>query len=110
MVWPQNHWDGFLRFDLKTGNDDFLWFDLKTGGDSFSRFDLKIGGSGFPVWASKPVVTVFNDLASKLVAQVFRFGHQNWQLRFIDLRLKITAVVSWFVTQNQAKFDLSDAP
>jgi hypothetical protein len=30
VVWPQNHWD------------DFLWFDLKIGGLSFS------------VWASKP--------------------------------------------------------
>jgi hypothetical protein len=24
VVWPQNHWDGFLRFDLKTGDDGFL--------------------------------------------------------------------------------------
>jgi hypothetical protein len=56
------------------------------------------------------VVTVSNDLTSKLVAQVFRFSHQNWQLRFIDLRLKITVTISWFVTQNQTKFDLSDAP
>jgi hypothetical protein len=35
VVWPQNHWDGFLQFDLKTGGDGFLQFDLKTGGDSF---------------------------------------------------------------------------
>jgi hypothetical protein len=34
VVWPQNHWDGFL------------WFGLKTGGDGFSSL------------ASKPVVTV----------------------------------------------------
>jgi hypothetical protein len=23
VIWPQNHWDGFLRFGLKTGGDDF---------------------------------------------------------------------------------------
>jgi hypothetical protein len=24
VVWPQNHWYGFLRFSLKTGGDGFL--------------------------------------------------------------------------------------
>jgi hypothetical protein len=33
LVWPQNHWDSFLQFGLKTGGDGFLWFGLKTGGD-----------------------------------------------------------------------------
>jgi hypothetical protein len=37
VVWPQNHWDGFLLFGLKTV------------GAGFSRFGLKTGGSGFPV-------------------------------------------------------------
>jgi hypothetical protein len=41
VVWPQNHWDGFLWFGIKTGDDDFSQFDLKTGG-------------GFLGWASKP--------------------------------------------------------
>jgi hypothetical protein len=36
VVLPQNHWDGFS------------WFGLKTGGDSLSRFSLKTGGGGFP--------------------------------------------------------------
>jgi hypothetical protein len=56
VVWPQNHWDdflwfglktsgdGFLRFGLKTHGDGFLQFSLKTGGDSCSWFDLKTGG------------------------------------------------------------------
>jgi hypothetical protein len=35
VVWPQNHWDGFLRFSLKIGGDNFLQFGLKTGCDSF---------------------------------------------------------------------------
>jgi hypothetical protein len=47
VVWPQNHWDGFLQFDLKID------------GDGFSRFGLKTGGSGFMVWASKLAVTVW---------------------------------------------------
>jgi hypothetical protein len=47
VVWPQNHWDGFLRFGLKTS------------GDSFSRFGLKTDGLGFSVWASKLAVTVW---------------------------------------------------
>jgi hypothetical protein len=53
VIWPQNHWDGFLRFGLKTGGDGILRFDLKTGGDGFLRFGLKTGGSGFLIWASK---------------------------------------------------------
>jgi hypothetical protein len=56
------------------------------------------------------VVTVSPDLASKLVAQIFRFEHQNWQLRFSDLILKITVTISWFVPQNQASYGLSVAP
>jgi hypothetical protein len=56
--------------------------------------------------ASKPVVTVFFGLTSKLVAtispglaskpaaRVFWFEPQNWQLRFGDLDLKITMTVS----------------
>jgi hypothetical protein len=47
VVCSQNHWDGFLRFGLKTGGDGFL------------RFGLKTIGSRFPVWALKPAVTVW---------------------------------------------------
>jgi hypothetical protein len=59
--------------------------------------------------ASTPVVTVSPGLASKLVAQVSRFGPQNRQLQFGDLDLKITATVSWFGPQNQVGFGLSVA-
>jgi hypothetical protein len=31
-IWPQNHWDDFIRFDLKTGGNDFARFGLKIGG------------------------------------------------------------------------------
>jgi hypothetical protein len=42
VVWPQDHSDGFHRFDLKTSDD------------------------GFRCLASKPVATVSPGLASKL--------------------------------------------
>jgi hypothetical protein len=53
--------------------------------------------SGLPL---KSVVMVSPDLASKPVAQVFRFGPQNRQLWFGDLGLKITVMVFWFGHQN----------
>jgi hypothetical protein len=61
-----------------------------------------------PSLASKPMVTVFfwlglktgDDgflgLASKSRVTVSQFGSQNWQLRFGDLGIKITVMVSWF--------------
>jgi hypothetical protein len=48
-------------------------------------------------------------LASKPVARVSRFGPQNRQLRFGDLGLKITVMVSWFGPQNQVRLGLSMA-
>jgi hypothetical protein len=57
--------------------------------------------------ASKHVVTVYSGLTSKPVVTVSRFGPPNRRLRFGDLDLKITAMVSWFGPQNQANFGLS---
>jgi hypothetical protein len=54
--------------------------------------------------------TVFSDLASKLMVTISLVCPQNWQLRFGDLCLKITATVSSFGSQNQAGFGLSVAP
>jgi hypothetical protein len=65
------------------------WFSLKTKVDSFSQFSLKTGGYGSFGFASKPL------------AQVFRVGHQNRQLRFSDLAHKITATVSCFRTKKK---------
>jgi hypothetical protein len=39
------------------------------------------------------VVTLFSGLTLKPVAWVFQFGHQNRQLQFDDLGLKITVTV-----------------
>jgi hypothetical protein len=53
VVWPQNNWDDFLWFDLKTGGDSFFRFGLKTGGFGFSGLGLKTGSYGLMIWASK---------------------------------------------------------
>jgi hypothetical protein len=42
--------------------------------------------------------------------QVYWFWPQNWQLRFGDLGIKITTMISWFGLQNQAGFGFSIAP
>jgi hypothetical protein len=72
--------------------------------------------------ASKPAVTVSPGLTSKPAVSFFvepqnqggegfsQFRHQNRQLWFGDLSLKITATVFWFGPQNQASFGLSVAP
>jgi hypothetical protein len=59
---------------------------------------------------SKLAATISSSLASKHAVTVFRFGYQNRQLRFDDLYIKITAMVSWFVPQNQTGFGLSVTP
>jgi hypothetical protein len=53
VVWPQNHWDGFSRFGLKTSGDNFSWSGLKTDGFGFPGLDLKTGSCGWLIWASK---------------------------------------------------------
>jgi hypothetical protein len=53
VVWPQNRWDGFLRFGLKTGGDGFSRFGFKTGGFGFLDLGLKTGSYGLVIWASK---------------------------------------------------------
>jgi hypothetical protein len=59
--------------------------------------------------ASKPAATLSGGLASKPAVTVFRFGPQNWRLRFGDLGIKITTMVYWFGPQNQSGFGLSVA-
>jgi hypothetical protein len=109
VVWPQNHLDGFHRFDLKTGGDGFYRFDLKTRCDGFLQFDLKTGGDGFSRFGLK-IGGRFLGLASKpRWWRVFGLGLKNWQLWFGDLCLRITVTVSWFEAQNQVGFDLSFA-
>jgi hypothetical protein len=65
VVWPQNHWDGLLRFGIKTGGDSFLRFGLKTGGFGFFRFGLQ------------NQQLRFGDLGHKITTTVSLFGPQN---------------------------------
>jgi hypothetical protein len=59
---------------------------------------------------SKPAVMVSGGLASKLVVTFFWFGPQNQWLLFDDFGLKITTMISQFMSQNQAGFGLSVTP
>jgi hypothetical protein len=70
VVWPQNYWDGFSCFDLKTDGGVF-WFGYKIKIDGLSVVYLKTIGTAFPNLASKLVVTVSSDLASKPVVAGF---------------------------------------
>jgi hypothetical protein len=59
VVWPQNHYDGFLRFDLKTGGDGLS--DL-TSKPVATIFWLRLKTNvvvGFPVWVSKSAATIW---------------------------------------------------
>jgi hypothetical protein len=59
VVWPQNHWDDFLRFGLKTGGDGFSGLTSKPVA-MVSWLSLKTKMvEGFPIWAAKPVATVW---------------------------------------------------
>jgi hypothetical protein len=77
VVWPQNDWDDFLRFGLKTGGDGFSRFDLKTGGGGFPGLGLKIDSYSFLVWASKPSKLRFVDCASKPTGGCDDVGHAS---------------------------------
>jgi hypothetical protein len=79
-LWRWVAWVSWLSLRTK---GDSLWVDWhQNHSDGLLRFSLKTG------------------------AWVFRFGPQNWHLRFGDLCLKITLMVSWFGPQNYVVFGL----
>jgi hypothetical protein len=112
----------FLCLALKPRSTVCEWFGLKTTQTVFFGLVLKLVVMVFSGLASKPVSTVSAGLTSKLDATVFggltskptatvsvglaskpvatvsRFEPQNRSLRFGDLSLKITVMVSWFET------------
>jgi hypothetical protein len=53
VVWPQNYWDDFLQFDLKTSDDSFLVEHQNQGGGGFSGLGFKTDSYGLVIWASK---------------------------------------------------------
>jgi hypothetical protein len=89
------------------------------GGQMIGRSGDVVCGTVCQLFVLKTTRTIFSSLASKSVAtvslgwpqnqwwRVSRFGHQNRQLRFGDLGLKITVTVSWFGSQNQVGYGLS---
>jgi hypothetical protein len=64
VVWPQNHWDGFSRFGLKTSGDSFLALASKPR-VTVSRF----GPQNWQLW--------FGDLGLKITTMVSWFMPQN---------------------------------
>jgi hypothetical protein len=53
VVWPQNHWDGFLWFGLKIGGDGFWVEPQNQGGGGFPGLGLKTDSYNLVIWASK---------------------------------------------------------
>jgi hypothetical protein len=72
--------------------------------------DKETRSTSFLVWPENQGQRFVSGLGSKPLGRVSRFGIQNRQLRFGDLCLKITAIVSWFGSQNQVCYGLSVAP
>jgi hypothetical protein len=77
VVWPQNHWDDFSRFGLKTGGDGFSRFGLKIGGFEFPGLGFKTSNYGLVIWASKSL------------QQFLRLGLKTKRTTFCRLRHKI---------------------
>jgi hypothetical protein len=102
VVWPQNHSDGFHRFDLKNSGDGFssVW-GSKPMATVFKWISLKTTQTVFVGLTSKPVVTVSISLTSKPAATIstgltskpvvgFLVEHQNQSGGgFFGLGLKI---------------------
>jgi hypothetical protein len=88
VVWPQNHWDGFLRFDLKISGDGFLRFGLKTGGVRFSRFGLKTSGFGFFGLGLKTGSYGLMIFVSKSARRFFGLGFKTKRATVCRLRNK----------------------
>jgi hypothetical protein len=108
VVWPQKHWDDFLRFGLKTGGDDFLWFDLKTGGDGFlvepqnqggagfPGLDLKTGSYGLVIWASKSPRRFLGLGLKTKQTSVCRLRHKtDWRATAWDTCQDLSACFTW---------------
>jgi hypothetical protein len=72
VVWPQNHWDDFFRFGLKTCGVEFF------------NLGFKIGSYGLMIWASKSLRRFF-DLGLKTKWDtVYRLRHK------INMTMKTT--------------------
>jgi hypothetical protein len=53
VVWPQNHWNGFLWFCLKTGSDGFLVEPQNLGGGGFPGLSIKTDSYDLVIYVLK---------------------------------------------------------
>jgi hypothetical protein len=91
VVWPQNHWDDFLRFGLKTGGGGFLRFILKTS-CGFFALDIKTGSYGLVIWASKSPRRFIGLCLKTKQATVCRLRHKtDGRAMAWDMRRDLTA-------------------
>jgi hypothetical protein len=84
VVWPENHWDSFI------------WFGLKTGGNGFPNLGLKTVSSGLVIYVSKSP-RQFLGLGPKtkqtLVSRLYHKtdgGRTAW-----DTRQDLAAYIAW---------------
>jgi hypothetical protein len=77
VVWPQNHCDGFSRFDLKTGGDGFSRFGLKTDGYGFPDLGLKTDSCSLVIYSSKSPRWFFGFGLKTKRASVCRLRHKT---------------------------------
>jgi hypothetical protein len=85
VVWPQNHWD------------DFFWFSLKSSDFGFSSLGLKIDSYSLVIWSSK-LLRRFLDLCLKTKrATVCRLHHKtNGRMKTVrDMCWDLAAYFSW---------------
>jgi hypothetical protein len=81
VVWPQHHWNGFSRFDLKTGVGGFSSLSLKPT-PTVWWFVSQNHHDGFLVWISKLSGLRFVSCATKSMEDENGAGHT---LRFSGL-------------------------
>jgi hypothetical protein len=97
VVWPQNHWNGFSRFGLKTGGDSFSQFGLKTGGYGFLSLGLKTGNYGLEIWASKSPRRFLGLGLKTKRAIVCQLRHKtDWRMKTVrGIRRDLMACFAW---------------
>jgi hypothetical protein len=95
VVWPQNHWDGFSRFGLKTSADGFLGLASKTR-VSVSHFGPKTSSCDFLIWASKSPRRFLGLGLKTIQASVYRLHHKIYERATVwDTRRDLAACFMW---------------
>jgi hypothetical protein len=92
VVWPQNHWDGFLLFGLKISGDGFSRFEPQNWQSWFGDLGLKITVTVFFVWASKPSRFWFVGCASKPTGGCDGVGHTSRSNSLLQMKASRTSV------------------